>query len=429
MDGNYIITANGSFANEADLYHWGIKGMRWGVRRYQNADGSLTAAGRKRYTNPDGSLNEKGKKYYAKEKQRLAEERKALKAKQSTDNKLAKLDAQRKANDELKKSMDPKQKEIEAKREAETKLGRDVLNPYLDVEVANLSTNDLTAMNNRLNQAINFRTNMEKMGYTFVDKTQLPKSDIDYKIEELKKQKELLGLEKDIRDLKPKKVNKGAEIAKTLLDKVVIPVASEYGKKAVEKYFKDVNVEEAAKLAKKAAKEVESQKAKVEKSAEKQAEKQAKKEEKAAEKQSKKEEKAAEKQTSKENTKSSYVNDVFERAGANAKSNSTFYDRVKKQQKSYDFDWDVKTGKVEGKGTSSSSYAKDAKYKSYSNNDVIDLNSRASNGSYYYNNSTAMSRPVSSYSSGYTSAGSSYVTRYLNSPIAGYLPAPKDRDD
>lgn len=32
-----------------ELYHFGIKGMHWGVRRYQNADGSLTAAGRKRY--------------------------------------------------------------------------------------------------------------------------------------------------------------------------------------------------------------------------------------------------------------------------------------------------------------------------------------------------------------------------------------------
>lgn len=31
------------------LYHHGIKGQRWGVRRYQNADGSLTPSGRKRY--------------------------------------------------------------------------------------------------------------------------------------------------------------------------------------------------------------------------------------------------------------------------------------------------------------------------------------------------------------------------------------------
>ena len=30
------------------LYHHGILGMRWGIRRYQNKDGSLTPEGRKR---------------------------------------------------------------------------------------------------------------------------------------------------------------------------------------------------------------------------------------------------------------------------------------------------------------------------------------------------------------------------------------------
>lgn len=33
---------------ENELYHHGIKGQRWGIRRYQNKDGSLTPAGRKR---------------------------------------------------------------------------------------------------------------------------------------------------------------------------------------------------------------------------------------------------------------------------------------------------------------------------------------------------------------------------------------------
>lgn len=32
-----------------ELMHWGVLGMKWGVRRYQNADGTLTAAGKKRY--------------------------------------------------------------------------------------------------------------------------------------------------------------------------------------------------------------------------------------------------------------------------------------------------------------------------------------------------------------------------------------------
>lgn len=35
------------YSNE--LSHHGIKGMKWGIRRYQNYDGSLTAAGKRRY--------------------------------------------------------------------------------------------------------------------------------------------------------------------------------------------------------------------------------------------------------------------------------------------------------------------------------------------------------------------------------------------
>ena len=48
--------------NKNELYHYGTKGQKWGIRNYQNADGSLTEAGKKRYYNPDGSLNQKGLK-------------------------------------------------------------------------------------------------------------------------------------------------------------------------------------------------------------------------------------------------------------------------------------------------------------------------------------------------------------------------------
>lgn len=50
--------------NEEDyLEHFGVKGMKWGVRRYQNKDGSLTSRGKKRYKRSEESEeNEKERK-------------------------------------------------------------------------------------------------------------------------------------------------------------------------------------------------------------------------------------------------------------------------------------------------------------------------------------------------------------------------------
>lgn len=37
---------------ELELYHHGIKGQKWGIRNYQNEDGTLTEEGKERYLDP-----------------------------------------------------------------------------------------------------------------------------------------------------------------------------------------------------------------------------------------------------------------------------------------------------------------------------------------------------------------------------------------
>lgn len=51
------------YENSLYLAHHGVKGQRWGVRRYQNEDGTLTEEGRKRYyVDADGNIQKISRK-------------------------------------------------------------------------------------------------------------------------------------------------------------------------------------------------------------------------------------------------------------------------------------------------------------------------------------------------------------------------------
>lgn len=77
-----------------ELYHWGIKGQKWGVRRYQNEDGTLTESGKARY---NSDLTEKDPKKMTDEDLRKSSQRiqaeqnyKMLRSKEKTGTQISK---------------------------------------------------------------------------------------------------------------------------------------------------------------------------------------------------------------------------------------------------------------------------------------------------------------------------------------------------
>lgn len=85
----------------SDLQHHGIKGMKWGKRRFQNPDGSLTPAGIKRYRDDADNIE---RQLNGKKSTSVEDYQNAIKKTKATGEAI---DSVRKFNDDSKKLKDP----------------------------------------------------------------------------------------------------------------------------------------------------------------------------------------------------------------------------------------------------------------------------------------------------------------------------------
>ena len=160
-----------------ELYHYGVLGMKWGVRRYQNKDGSLTKAGQKRYN---------------KEMAKVREKNKALNNSIKTKAKLEKLDSK-------KKELKAKEKSFKNGKSASDMVKKDETSTK-SKKISDMSDDELRATLNRM---------------------QMEKNTMD--------------LQRQISSLNAQNVSTGRKIVNTVMKDVVAPALKDAGKNLLTK--------------------------------------------------------------------------------------------------------------------------------------------------------------------------------------------------
>ena len=127
--GYYIGAIDFSLTDE--LRHHGILGMKWGVRRYQNKDGTLTAAGKERYGIKNETYNGRRALKYAKEHLSKKNDRRSFSTLYGDPDDLHKyLELGKKANEQEASGIDA------------TKIAHDfakeILGDYADVKISDV---------------------------------------------------------------------------------------------------------------------------------------------------------------------------------------------------------------------------------------------------------------------------------------------------
>lgn len=169
-----------------ELTHWGIKGMKHGVRRFQNKDGSLTDAGRKRYYGPDSqprkSISEK-----------ISDYKKASAKKKQLEKARAARAEKKRAEEEAKAKAEQRKKDVESGK----------------IKAKDMTSDELKDRINRLNDEKRYKQLMEETGHNSAIETY------------------------------------GKEFAKKMWDQAIVPAATEAGKELVKKAILDASKKDA----------------------------------------------------------------------------------------------------------------------------------------------------------------------------------------
>ena len=169
-----------------ELTHWGIKNMKWGIRRFQNKDGSLTPEGGKRYNGSDykprKSIGEK-----------ISDYKKASAKKKQLEKARAARAEKKRAEEEAKAKAEQRKKDVESGK----------------IKAKDMTSDELRDRINRLNDEKRYKQLMEETGHNSAIETY------------------------------------GKQFAKKMWDQAIVPAATEAGKELVKKAILDASKKDA----------------------------------------------------------------------------------------------------------------------------------------------------------------------------------------
>lgn len=169
-----------------ELTHWGIKNMKWGIRRFQNKDGSLTPEGGKRYNGSD---------YQPRKSlgQKISDYKKASAKKKQLEKARAARAEKKRAEEEAKAKAEQRKKDVESGK----------------IKAKDMTSDELKDRINRLNDEKRYKQLMEETGHNSAIETY------------------------------------GKEFAKKMWDQAIVPAATEAGKELVKKAILDASKKDA----------------------------------------------------------------------------------------------------------------------------------------------------------------------------------------